>query len=176
MCVDGEKGWPRLPAALVAMLVLGVGYLAGSLPSAAQDRRSEASPAVTGTPTTEQRLKTLEGQTDFYKKAVKKISRTYKKAKVAGSIPWDCSANKMSLTVDPEIDMGGTSYAWASATIKYQGVPASDRMIDFLYWIADKPTICSTSGSLPASGGKLAFKKYCSFAVEPGDKYQFSID
>ena len=120
---------------------------------------------------TDQRLKTLEAKTNFYTKSTKKITFSYRKP--AGS----CTSSNLVFMLDPAVSMAGTSYTWLKLTLKYQGVPGSDRMFN-VSWsnLGGAPSSCLISSPLlTAQNGTLVLKGYCRFDFEPGDKLKIDI-
>jgi hypothetical protein len=129
----------------------------------------EVAPAAK-TATTEQRLKAVEDKTSFYVKTTKKILQTYKKGRAA-SAPWQCVGNTMVLVTDPKITMGGTSYSWTTMAAKFNALGLNPSLT-LSIGIYGKPG-CLLASAIDSSGG--TYKNFCQPAVEPGDKFQFTL-
>jgi hypothetical protein len=150
---------------------LAIGFLLLALPAgrpAAQPIQS-AKKALT----TEQRLQAVEAKTDFYVKTIKTLSQSYKKGR-AGS-QWQCTATKMTLTVNPKITLAGTSYVWATAAVKLAGSLGPGSTAQFSFWTTGKPLkTCDLYSDVKTT--TATYKKYCALEVEAKDKFQFVFD
>jgi len=74
------------------------------------------------------------------------------------------------MSFNPNVQSGGTAYAWVSATITYTGDPVN---IDMHWGPVDFPLPCARGvNNVAAGGGTVTIKQYCSFDVDTGDLFR----
>lgn len=121
----------------------------------------------------DQRVKALELKTDYYTKKNKRVVRTL--TKNGGNLP-GCEnpndpASEVKFSIDPQITRAGVSYAWVTATVKYQNNPGNVAMV----FGPEPAQSCSKSVHAPGMTGSVNLKKFCSFNVDPEDTVQFTF-
>jgi hypothetical protein len=122
--------------------------------------------------TLDTRVKQLELKTDYFKKKNIKVVRQYHRQPAPAATPSAC-VGSLSMSFNPGVLSVGTAYAWLTATVTYNGDPASI----FVNWAPRGFGFpCGRTVGATAGSGTVTLKQYCSFDVDAGDVFTATFE